>query len=506
MAQRLLLVYKWFFMARLIRITTFLCLLALPFFTPAFAQTPFSPFKALSNQGVAVTALAVDVQSGEVLDQFSPNQLLVPASLSKLFTAAVTLKHWGPNHTFVTRLYAEGNHKDGVLEGDLVLWSEAEPGLVSHHLWSMALQLQQAGVKQVNGDLVVNLSHLGPLTCESKDRCYSEQRSRNAYNAGLAAVGVNYGTWCVKVSPALELGKPALLEFCSLNMNDGVRLVNKTKTVSAQTAVERERVTNLQTSEDTILVSGYIAKNADPVYLYVSAGKVALQAGHLLRQHLSLLGITVTGRVLRSEELLADGGEVLAQVRGDNLATLNRKMLAYSNNFMADMLALNLLAETAESTPLTLAAAGQLVLQQAQGFYGKSAKKEGAEPSIMASGSGLSLESRLSANDIVTLLTGVYQDSAIFPAFLSGLTVPEYSTLGILRGPEIDWKTHVMVKSGSLNEPYTVYGIGGYVRTKTGRWVAFAILLNGTAKHPKLPYADSMQRLRRSVVDLVNLP
>lgn len=466
---------------------------------------PFDALEQLAKRGVAVTALAVDVQSGETLAQLSPQQRLVPASLSKLFTAAVTLNYWGLNHTFVSRLQADAEIRDNQLQGNLVLWSEGDPGLVSHHLWSLAIQLQQAGVSQINGDLLVNVSRFGVLPCKSADRCHAQRRSRNAYNAGLSSVGVNYGTWCLKIIPASKVDQPATLRLCPLQVETGVELVNRVKTVAAGTVLERERVTDHQRGIDRIIVSGRIATGSDPAHLYVSSGNVGQQAGYLLKQHLTALGVTLKGQVRLTDEPLAEQ-PVLAEIRGDKLATLNRNMLAYSNNFMADMLTLNLMAELLPDEPLDLAVAGRLVLQKAHEDFGVPLTATSKIPAALSSGSGLSLDSRLSADDLVALLTGVYRQTAIFPAFLSGLTVPEFSPLGILRGPEADWKHRVMVKSGSLNEPYTVYGMAGYLRTRDDRWVAFAILLNGTAKQPKLPYADSMTLLRQSVIGLVNLP
>ena len=58
---------------------------------PLLALAAPASLDALQAGGARVTALAVDVESGKVLAQLHGDERLVPASLSKLFTAAVAL-------------------------------------------------------------------------------------------------------------------------------------------------------------------------------------------------------------------------------------------------------------------------------------------------------------------------------------------------------------------------------------------------------------------------------
>lgn len=457
----------------------------------------FDDLAAWRGQGVAVSALAVDVETGKVLASLDADQRLTPASLSKLFTAAVSLRQWGSNKTFTTRLLSDGKQEGELLKGSLTLVGGGDPGLVSEQLWELVSQLQNKGIRRIEGDLVVDASRFDRSECVTPDRCQARHRSRHAYNAGLSSAGINYGSWCVRVQPGERTGMPARAETCPFRIPEVTLKVDALTVEKKGKALQLERETGSGKGE-VLRVRGQIGLGQAPVYLFVSAGDASLQAGLLFKAQLAAAGIVVTGDVRLATQPVT--GTVLAGAAGLPLATLVKRMLDWSNNYMADVLTLDLLAdEPGTEAPVTLdAAAGRL-----QSLAATLVAPYPLANAHLGSGSGLTVASQLSATDLVELLKAMYRQTDIFPAFVGGMTVPKYSSIGILRGPEPEWQERVMVKSGSLNEPYTVYGIAGYARDRNDRWLAFAILLNGTARKPVLPYADSMQLLRRAVVAVI---
>ncbi|HDJ86108.1 MAG TPA: D-alanyl-D-alanine carboxypeptidase/D-alanyl-D-alanine-endopeptidase, partial [Chromatiales bacterium] len=58
--------------------------------------------------GVATSALVVRLDEHRTLAAIDPKTRLIPASLTKLYTAAAALHRWGPDHRFVTRLAYRG--------------------------------------------------------------------------------------------------------------------------------------------------------------------------------------------------------------------------------------------------------------------------------------------------------------------------------------------------------------------------------------------------------------
>src|SRR5947208_11890321 len=65
--------------------------------------------------------LVVDSKTGEVVFAQNADRLILPASVTKLFTVAAALIALGADFVFETPVYRRGTVKDGTLHGDLIL-------------------------------------------------------------------------------------------------------------------------------------------------------------------------------------------------------------------------------------------------------------------------------------------------------------------------------------------------------------------------------------------------
>lgn len=79
-----------------------------------------------------------------------------PASAIKLGTALAALRSFGPNHRFVTSLWAVGkiDRATGTLTGDLVI-SGRDPSFRHEHAVMLARQLNELGIRKITGNLIV---------------------------------------------------------------------------------------------------------------------------------------------------------------------------------------------------------------------------------------------------------------------------------------------------------------------------------------------------------------
>jgi D-alanyl-D-alanine carboxypeptidase/D-alanyl-D-alanine-endopeptidase (penicillin-binding protein 4) len=80
---------------------------------------------------------------------------LPAASLVKVAVTLAALDRFGPDHRFETRLMPTGPIEAGVLRGDLVVVGAEDPFFVWEAAVLVAQQLQEAGIQQVQGDLVI---------------------------------------------------------------------------------------------------------------------------------------------------------------------------------------------------------------------------------------------------------------------------------------------------------------------------------------------------------------
>ncbi len=473
---------------------------------PVHAGPPpsFAALAALkAERGVTVSALAVNLASGRVVASTAPGTRLTAASLTKLYTAAAALQHWGPGYRFVTRLDYRGQWRRGRLHGDLILVGGGDPGLVKDQLWELASRARQAGLRSVSGDLVVDESLFGPVSCQARDRCTARDGSAHAYNAPLSAAGVDFGTWCVSVAPGPGPGTRARATVCPPTP-PSVVVSGTVKTASAR---GRDTVRLARTTEHgaaRLHVSGTIPVGVPARRYYVAASRPARQSGELLRALLTQVGVRIAGRIRVVSSALHDS-RPLVQIKGRTLGHEIAMMLHYSNNYMADTLALDLArAQAADGEPPTLEGAGRLLARFAARIDRDSPIRPRPPRTVptFQSGSGLTPANRLCASDIVALLSHVYHSPAIFPAYLAGLSVPDSAPLQMLHGADAAWMQRVAVKTGSMNEPVSVLNVAGYYRTADGGWGVFAVLVNGTARHPHFPWWMAMQAVQKDVARL----
>ncbi|MGZ5894416.1 MAG: D-alanyl-D-alanine carboxypeptidase/D-alanyl-D-alanine-endopeptidase, partial [Caldimonas sp.] len=179
-------------------------------------------------------------------------------------------------------------------------------------------------------------------------------------------------------------------------------------------------------------------------------------------------------------EGVAPSGPPTFEMRSPALAEIVRDINKLSNNVMAQQLFLTLGAtQRGAGTP---EAAREIVRQWLRGRAGSA-----ASASVIANGSGLSRESRLSARTFGRLLQAAWA-SPVMPELMSSLPVAGVD--GTLRkykgGPG---RAHL--KTGSLKD---VVGVAGYVLGDSGRRYVVVAIVN----HPK---ADAARPALEAMVE-----
>ncbi|WP_251977646.1 D-alanyl-D-alanine carboxypeptidase/D-alanyl-D-alanine endopeptidase [Salinicola avicenniae] len=449
--------------------------------TGSLAQAAgFDHVARLADKGFVIGAQARMLDSGEVVGALNPVQPLSPASVTKLYTAAAALDRWGPQHRFTTRFVSTGEvDGDGVLHGDLVLEGGGDPALTSEELWRLIQKLRERGVSRVDGQLVISQWRFGPVDCVTTDRCHTRSEGTNAYGALLSSAAVNYGSWCATVTPGI-VGQPARITSCD-TVAPTIRIENDVTTVAAGGAVQLSARRITDAHGDTLRVSGQIPDEALPRAVYKSSSDPADQTGQTLLSLLRQSGIALENGYAVSQQPPPVSATPLAAVEGKPLQELLLRTLNYSNNFMADTLALDLTTGSQQGLP----AAGQMLEQFAN-------QLPGSDPVTLRSGSGLTPENRTSAQSVNALLGAMYDRASLFPTFVAGMQVPTNGPMRFIRRGSQTFQDHVMLKTGTLNEPVTVRAVAGYFRTESGRWGSFAVLVNGTGATPYLSWRETL--------------
>jgi D-alanyl-D-alanine carboxypeptidase/D-alanyl-D-alanine-endopeptidase (penicillin-binding protein 4) len=130
---------------------------------PARAQLPEPVARLLAEQGMRPDAVSAIVLRGEqVVMAHLAERPMQPASTMKLVTTLVSLEQLGPVFRGRTELLTNGALNNGVLKGDLVLRGGADADLSGEVLEGMLRALHNAGIKRIDGNLVLDRSLFNP--------------------------------------------------------------------------------------------------------------------------------------------------------------------------------------------------------------------------------------------------------------------------------------------------------------------------------------------------------
>ena len=103
----------------------------------------------------AHVGLAVQVaETGDVLYENEAEKRFVPASNTKIVTAAVALDALPTGFRWTTRIVADGPIRDGALQGDLWIIGGGDPVLSRSDVAGWTAILKKAGIKRINGDII----------------------------------------------------------------------------------------------------------------------------------------------------------------------------------------------------------------------------------------------------------------------------------------------------------------------------------------------------------------
>jgi D-alanyl-D-alanine carboxypeptidase len=479
-----------------------------------------------------------DLQTGETLYKRDSERMLIPASNMKLLVTAAALHRLGPEYRFRTRVWMRGTlTPDGVLHGDLILQGLGDATLEMRGLETLAQQVRQAGVQRVQGYLLYDDSW---LDAERYGFGWSSDDEPYGYQAQMSALCAERNAIRLYAKPATQVGEPAQLRLEP--DTDYVELVNRTRTVERGAANTGIRATRTRARNQIIVDGTLPLGSEEVFVGRYSVENPSRYATHLFRQALQAAGVVVERGIApaltpspsptgwergvgahgsapyrssspalrergiipiaetystktqaiedpllkvppasrgnrtdarfpsRSGGNLKEGGIPEMTLLAEHLSPPMREVVALinkpSDNLITEI-TLKTLGKEVRGEGTT--AAGVQVLRE---FLQSAGLEMGAVHVV--DGSGLSRINGVSPENFVRLLEHMHR-SPHAEAFRESL--PVYGVDGTLRnrlrGTPVQGNGYA--KTGSLNR---VSSLSGYLRTKSGRWLAFSIIMN----------------------------
>ena len=152
---------------------------------------PDSVIAALQKAKIPQVNVAVYVQSvdeSKAIVFYNANQSFNPASVMKLVTTNAALELLGRAYRWRTEVYRDGLLNNGVLEGNLIIKGYGDPSFNEAEMRRLLVSLQQAGVKEIHGNLVLDKTYFASSVASGVT---FDAETYRAYNAMPSAFLVN---------------------------------------------------------------------------------------------------------------------------------------------------------------------------------------------------------------------------------------------------------------------------------------------------------------------------
>ena len=424
-------------------------------------ELPIGVRSALQVRQVPQESLSItveDVETGEVVLQWLPEEPRNPASTMKLLTTLVALDVLGPAYRWKTDIFALGEIKEGQLAGDLLLKGYGDPFLVTERVWQMLRSIRQSGIDDISGNLLLDDSY---FDIGKYDPAAFDRQPLRAYNVAPNALLMNFKVVRYWFEP----------EGQSVNVRldpqlGNLRVDNKLRLVPGYCGGYQRGIT-VTTNEDNdhVTFSGKFPSGCKRYAMdrtVLSHGEFAYGLfGALWRES----GGTFDGEWQNA--VVAEDAEPLLTFESPPLTEMIASINKHSNNVMARQVLYTLSAEVLG--PPGTEAGGRDVIAKWLGDnelqFGKLA---------VANGAGLSREARITAADMASLLRFAWKQPYM-PEYLASLSLTGLDgTLSRrFRNSDLVGKAHL--KTGSLDH---VTAIAGYLQARSGRRFSVVVLHN----------------------------
>lgn len=440
-----------------------------PVRTISKAEMPVALQQILARAQVpleAVSLLVMDA-SGAQTPRLShrADEPMNPASVMKLVTTYAALDTLGPDFTWKTRVILDGEIKDGLLTGNLIIRGGGDPKLVVERLQAMLMQVQNSGVRAVSGDIVLDRS---AFSVNGQSAADFDGEPLRPYNARPDALLVNFKSLVMTFTPDPATGRAVVRSeppLAGVQIDQSVPLLNSPRCGDWRSDLQA----GLDRPERVQFAGNYSAGCGERVWpsAYVEPDSHAARA---IEGSWKLLGGLLTGRVrdatptelsmLRLRGTLSgQTAPVRLEVPSVPLLDVVRDVNKFSNNVMAQHVFLSL-ARAGGPVPDTIATYEDSRMS-VQAWWRKTLPK--ATAPLLDNGSGLSRSERISASSLAAMLSQA-SASRVGPAYADSLL-----QLGIDPGMRDRARAaagRAQLKTGTLRD---VTAVAGYVQGLSGR-------------------------------------
>ncbi|WP_445307078.1 D-alanyl-D-alanine carboxypeptidase/D-alanyl-D-alanine endopeptidase [Microcoleus vaginatus] len=379
----------------------------------------------------------------------------IPASNAKLLTTAAALQKLGADFRIKTSVYSGEN-------GSLYVAGRGDPSIAEPQLKSLAQQLKQRGISQVN-ELIGDDSYFQGSAVNPN---WEWEDAQAGYGAPINSLIFNQNAIDLLLSPQ-ALGQPLKVTFAEPKQANQWQLQNNSVTV-AQNEPEFIEV-GREFDRPIIRVGGQLKVGGEPESAYVAVVNPANNFLQYFQQALAAEGIPVKQALVASAS--RNLNQELATVESPPLAELVRETNRESNNLYAEVL-LRLLGKVTDKMPVPQENTGESGLKELK----TALTQLGVNPNsyILADGSGLSRHNLISPEALVQTLR-VMANSPAASIYRQSLPIAGESGTLKNRFNITPNRVNLQAKTGTMSG---VSALSGYIEVPNYEPLVFSIIVN----------------------------
>ena len=475
-----------------------LCVFSSVYYSQSSVEAILDTYKNDKDlQHASYSFCILDAVSGKIVKEYNSELALIPASTMKIVTTSAALGILGKDFTYKTKFY-NSTFTDTIKQKTLsVLYvkGSGDPSFNSAYfndndssfINSLVKKLKTAGIKKITGNIIV-------------DNTYFENKIPDTWiwsdignYFGAAANGLSYrdNKFSVFLNSGLLNSQAELTDIKPLFYKNLLKINTNVKSSGTE---DDAFVYGDPYSYSARKISGTIPPNKKNYEVEAMAPLPHLYFAYELSQALQKNNLQDTWNHFNdtdNKEIIISTDKLIYTYISPALEKIVYYTNVKSNNHYAESL-LNTLGaiksghQGATSNGITVV----------ENYW----KERGVDISglHMADGSGLSRANTITTKIQATILSKIYRDSVMYPAFNASLPIAgkNGSMTSLCKGTFAEG--NMRAKTGYINR---ARGYCGYVKTKSGKELAFSILFNNYDCSPK----EMKLKIEKLLVALVDL-
>jgi D-alanyl-D-alanine carboxypeptidase/D-alanyl-D-alanine-endopeptidase (penicillin-binding protein 4) len=381
-----------------------------------------------------------------------------PASVIKVLTTYAAVLKLGFDYRWPTQFYTAGSLKNGVLHGDLLVKGFGDPTLSDEDLPDIVAEIKAKGIGKISGNIVIDRSYFNVGT---KNNSGFDKHTYSPYNAMPDAMMFNERVSTICVVPNKNDVHKKVPDGSYVITNHLQRVNKPCRGRYSWPAVKIDE----SKAVPEVLLKGKISKRCGNRNICKVITKPYKSFYYALKEALAKEGVEVSGTMKLRK--IPHHARILFTHYSKPLEKVIAKTAKKSNNLYARHLLLFLGAKL-YGAPATLAK-GRKAVKQILRSHGAL----GSGTLHIDNGSGLSRTAKLNAKMLAKMYDNAYDRYRT--RWMETLSIAGVDGTIKRRFRGTVARKRAWMKTGTLKR---VKNIGGYVKSRSGRFYTVVILVN----------------------------